>query len=165
MSWIFLHFDLEAFLALIGRRDAGLHVGDVDLALLADRLGQRARRHAAAEHVVGSDVGNREVGVAGTRLEHACADEGVDADDRDAGIVCLASTAAISWILSLGAIRMAFGFLAMTASRIGNLQRDVPFRRTLIDQLGADGLRRGLGALVHGDVETVSRQAGNKRNP
>ena len=46
----------------------------------------------------------------------------------------------------------------------GNLQRNVPFRRTLIDELGADGLRRSFGAMVHGDIETVRGQSGNKRN-
>ena len=84
------HLRLEAFLALVGGRDAGLDVRDVDLALAADRLGERAGGHLAAEHVVGSDVGEREVGVAGAGLVLAGADEGVDGDHRNAGVMRLA---------------------------------------------------------------------------
>ncbi len=43
-----------------------------------------------------------------------------------------------------------------------NLQGNVPFGSTLIDEFGTNCLGCGFGALVHGDVESVSGEAGNK---
>ena len=44
------------------------------------------------------------------------------------------------------------------------MQRDVPFRRALIEKLGADRFRRRFRALVHRDVEAVGGEAGNESN-
>jgi hypothetical protein len=49
---VVLHLELEALLALVGGRDAGADVGDVDLALAADGLGHGAGGDPAALDVV-----------------------------------------------------------------------------------------------------------------
>jgi len=72
------HLGLETLLALVGGRDIRYGVRTIHLAFFADRLGERPSRHAAAEHVVRGDVGDREIGVARTRLEQAVAKNPVD---------------------------------------------------------------------------------------
>ena len=163
MSFQLRDFGLEAFFALVGRRDAGLHVGHIDLALFADGLGERARRHAAAEHVVGGDISDREIGVAGPGLEHAGADEGIDADDRDAGLMRLAQRLDHLHLV-IGRDEDGGGLLGDDRFENGHLQRHVPFRGALVDQIDAERLGGGFGALVHGDVESVGGEAGDQRD-
>ena len=70
----------------------------------------------------------------------------------------------ISCTLSVGAIRIAAGFLAMTASSTGTCRVTFHFGRALVQQVGADRLGRGFGALVHGDVEAVGGEARDQRD-
>ena len=158
---VVLHFVLEALLALVGRRHVRQRVGDIDLALFADRLGERARGHAAAQDVVGSDVGDGEVGVARTRLEHAVADEGVDAHDLNAGVERLLERLH-QLLLVVRGDQDGGGLLGDDRIDDRNLQRRVPFRAALIEQLGAHSLGGGFRALVHRDIKTVGGQAGNE---
>ena len=69
-----------------------------------------------------------------------------------------------SCTLSVGAIRIASGLRAITASSTGVCVHRVEIRRALEDEIGADRLGGGLGALAHGDVEGVRREAGHQRD-
>ena len=113
------HRGLEAFFALVGGGNARLHVRHEDLARAANRRGQRACGDLAAQHVVGRDVGQREIGVARAGLVVAGADERIDGDDRNAGVMRLAAAAR-----SAGSCRSArsgsrSGARAITASSTG----------------------------------------------
>ena len=155
---VLLDLGLEAFLALVGGRDPRLHVGDVDLALVADRLGKRACRNTAAEDVVGGDVGEREVGIAGARLEHAVADEGVDAEHRNAGVESL--------LQRLDELHLVgrrdqdrVGLARDDGFEHRHLQRDVPLRGALEEEVLAERVGGRLSAAMHGDVEGVGGEA------
>jgi len=58
------HGGLEAFFALICIGSTGLDVGDADLAGITDRLGKRMTCYLIAKHIVGSDIGQREIAFA-----------------------------------------------------------------------------------------------------
>ena len=157
------HLLLETLLALVGRRDAGLDVGHIHLALVADRLGKRPGRHPAAQEVVGRDVGEREVRIAGAGLVIAGADERIDGDDRNAGVGGL-----LKRLHQLGLVGRR------DQDRIGLAGDDGVEHRCLLDrvelgralehELRAD--RRGgrLRAFAHGDVERIGGEARHERD-
>lgn len=55
------HGGFEAFFALIYGGSTGLDVGDTDLAGITDRLGKPKACYLIAKHIVGSDIGQREI--------------------------------------------------------------------------------------------------------
>ena len=158
-----LHRRLEAFLALVGRADPRLDVGDVDLALLVDLLGQGQAGEEPAEHVVGGDVGEREVAGAGAVLVLAVVDEGVDRDHRDAGVDRLLQ-GCDQLLLVGGRDQDRVGLARDHRLQHRHLGDRVELRRTLEQELAADGLGRHLGTLAHGDVEGVGGEAGDQRD-
>ena len=161
MSGKLRHRGLEAFLALVGGADAGLDVGDVDLALVVDLLGQRQAGEEAAQHVVGGDVGEREVARAGAVLVLAVVDEGVDGDHRDAGVDRLLQRCD-QLLLVGGRDQDRVGLARDHRLQHRHLQGRVELRRALEQQLAADRLGRHLGTLAHGDVEGVGGEPGDQ---
>jgi hypothetical protein len=141
----------------------GPDVGDVDLALAADRLGHGAGRDPAALDVVGGDVADREVGVAGARLVLAVADEGVDRDHRDAGVM-----RAPQRLDQLGGVgggdQDGVGPAGDHGIEHRHLQHRLEFLRPLEVDGDAQRLGGGLGSPVHGDVEIVGGQARDQRD-
>ena len=151
---VVLHLQLETLLALVSGGHAGFNVGDVDLALVADRLGERARRHAAAKHVVRRDIADRKVDVARAGLKHPVADKGIDAYDGDPGVVGF--TQRLDELDLIGRRNQNRArFFADDRVENRNLERHVPFRSALVEKIRSDRLRRSFRAAVHGDVETV----------
>ncbi len=158
-----LHLVLEALLALVGGGDAGLHVGDIDLALVADRLRERAGGDLAAEDVVGGDIGEREVGVAAAGLVVAVADERIDGDDRDAGVHRLTQRLDELGLVG-GRDQDGVGMPGDDGVQHRHLLHRVELGRALEDQLRAEGFGRGLRSAVHRDVECIRGQAGDQRD-
>ena len=66
--------------------------------------------------------------------------------------------------MSVGAIRMASGLRAITASSTGTCSDRVEVRSALEDQFDAKRVGSGLRALAHGDVEGIGGQAGDQRD-
>ena len=145
-----------ALLALIGGADARFDVLNVELARTAGGIDQRLAADLATLHVVRANVRQRERD--GTICVVAVADERIDGDDRDAGVV-----RALQWFdhrLLVGRgneQRIDFA----SDQRVHNrcLLNRVELSRSIDDQLSADLVRLGLGALLHGHVERITLDA------
>ena len=155
------HGLLEAGFALIGGRNARLHVRNIDLAFAADGRGQGARGNLAAQHVVRCNVGQREVGIAGTGLVLAGPDEGVDGDHRDTRIMRLAQR-----LDQLGGVgrrdQDRIGGAGDDGIQHRHLGDGVEVGGTLEHQFHAQRVGGSLCAFLHGDVEGVRGQAGDQ---
>ena len=160
---LFGHRGLEAFFALVSGGDAGLHVRHEDLARAANRCGQRPCSNLAAQNVVGRNVGQREIAVARAGLVVSGADERVDRDHRNPGV--------IGFLQGLDQLHLVGRRDQDRIRRAGNhgvqnrhLRHRVEVRRALEHQLDAKGIGRRLSATVHRDVKAVRGQTRDQRD-
>ena len=142
-----------AFFALVGCADARARVGDVDLGAFAQLVGQGRAGDVTALRVVGADIGDGEghfaIGVV------AIADEGIDGEHDDAGIV---GGLQHRYRLFLVVRRCDQGVnIAAGDQGFDNRRRDgdVEALRILLDDRQAEVGRRLINAGAHGDVEGI----------
>ena len=144
---------LAAFFAGIGGADAGLDVLDVDLALAADGFDQGVAGDLAAELVVGGDEGERELDRAVDIV--AVADEGVDGEDRQAGVAGFLQRGDHGFLVDRGQEEEVQVTAGDHGVQHGGLDGDVPLVRDLDDQLSAKAVGGRLCAALHGEVERI----------
>ena len=145
---------LEALGAQVGGRDARLGVDDEHRALAADRLGERLGRGLpppTLSEAICETAKSAWSSVVSTRTTLI-----------PARPTCLIGTYIA--LASVGAIRIASGFLAMTALTIGVCSVGVELVGPLEVEVRAELLGLGLGAAVHRDVELVALDAGDQRH-
>lgn len=157
------HLLLEALFTLVGGRNAGLDVRNVNLALVAYGLGQCPRGDLAAQNVVRGNIGQWEIRLPGAGLVDAAADEGVDSDHRNAGIIGLAQRLDQ---LNLVGRRDQDRVRLLGDDRVkhGDLRYRIEIRGTLENQGHTKSIGCRLGSLAHGDVKTVGGETRNERN-
>ena len=144
---------LQPVFAGVGAADAGLHVLNVDRALAADGLDQRFAGNLAAEFVIGGNEGQRELDRAIDVV--AIADEGIDGDDRQSGVIRLLQRRDHAFLIHRGGeqvLQIATGHHRVEHRR---LIGDVPIRRNLGNQFYAKPIGRLLRTALHGEVERI----------